>query len=103
MAIILVVEDEPDVREVLCALLNLSHTVIEAKNGAEGLELFNLHHPELIITDYYMPVMSGVELIQQIRQISAKVKIVVMSAVLIGKDQSTVEDLLALGADSCLK
>ena len=60
---ILIADDQPEVRETLRLLLRLDdHTVVEASNGVEALELFGREHFDLVITDYAMPEMKGDEL-----------------------------------------
>lgn len=43
--------------------------VAEAKNGAEAVELVNLHHPELVFLDIRMPGLTGVDAARQIAQL----------------------------------
>jgi CheY-like chemotaxis protein len=60
---ILVVEDEPQVCEVIRMLLSIDgHEVITAASGKEALELFDQGGFDVVITDYHMPVMRGDEL-----------------------------------------
>ena len=59
-ATILVIDDEAGIRESLGAYLEDSgYLVLEAKNGAEGIELVKEHTPDLVLTDLQMPVMGG--------------------------------------------
>jgi two-component system chemotaxis response regulator CheY len=65
---ILVVDDDKLIREGLSALLkSAGQTVLEAKDGKEGLELTKAEKPDLIVTDLRMPNMSGQEMIDAIR------------------------------------
>lgn len=67
---ILVVDDKPHNRAVLVNLLvPLGFEIVEAENGLQGLEQAKAEPPDLILTDLVMPVMSGFELVQQIRQL----------------------------------
>ena len=60
---IMVVDDETHILNVLSIKLqNAGFRVIAAEDGADAYELAQLHKPELIITDYQMPILSGVEL-----------------------------------------
>jgi two-component system response regulator (stage 0 sporulation protein F) len=80
MARILLIDDDDVVRTVLCALLVRSgHTVIEARDGEEGLDLFPRIVPDLVITDIVMPKKSGLEVMQALREKKPCVKIIVMS------------------------
>ena len=65
---ILVIDDDPDIRDVLNLSLSEFYTVLEACNGKEGLELVKSKNPDLIITDYNMPVMNGPEFCRQLRR-----------------------------------
>ncbi len=64
---ILIVDDEAYIRRVLeLKLKNKGYEVILATNGTEGLEKFNLYHPDVLITDVKMPEMDGQALCEQI-------------------------------------
>ena len=65
---ILVVEDDAFVRaSVVASLEALGHTVTQAADGEAGLRELRRARPELIITDYLMPGMTGAELVRQAR------------------------------------
>lgn len=58
---ILIVEDDQSIRVLLkLYLVRLSHHLLEARNGLEGLSMAKQFEPDLIITDLAMPVMDGV-------------------------------------------
>lgn len=60
MTKILVVEDEAGIRESIVDMLELDdYEILEAENGAEGLELARAHRPDLIVSDIMMPVLDG--------------------------------------------
>lgn len=66
---ILVIDDQKENRSILIHLLKeLGFEVMEAHHGQEGLEKVRQLHPDLIVTDLVMPVMSGFELVHQLRQ-----------------------------------
>lgn len=54
--------------------------VYEAKDGQEGLEIFQEHTPEFVITDIQMPRMSGIEMATKIKELRPNTKILVTSA-----------------------
>ncbi len=65
---ILIVDDDPTARLVLKkALENAGHEVFVAGNGKEGLERAREVHPALIICDWMMPKMNGIELCRQVK------------------------------------
>ena len=66
---ILIVEDEPLISLVASlALEDAGFHVTVAMDGVEGLQIARQDLPELIITDFMMPRMSGLELIRQLRE-----------------------------------
>jgi signal transduction histidine kinase/CheY-like chemotaxis protein len=75
---ILVVEDDPDVRQSLIESLELmGHRVQAVNTGAAALEALQQGpQPELLIVDYVMPGMNGAELINQVRQSWADIPII---------------------------
>ena len=66
---ILVADDESHIRHVVSVKLqNAGFRVIMACDGREALDLARQEKPDLIITDYHMPNLSGIELCQQLKQ-----------------------------------
>jgi signal transduction histidine kinase len=67
---ILVVDDDPLIASSTVALVeDLGHEVVEANSGREALELLNGgFRPDLVITDFAMPEMTGLELADEVRQ-----------------------------------
>ncbi|GEM_PF-573203 len=66
---ILVVDDSPEVADTLRAMLEtLNHRVEMAANGREALEMFTPDKYDLVVTDYAMPRMNGVELAETIKR-----------------------------------
>lgn len=68
MATILIVDDSKTSRKVLKNLLEADgHTIIgEAKDGEEGIALFKELHPDITTMDITMPVLDGLEAINNI-------------------------------------
>ncbi len=65
---ILVVDDNSDLRAYVSRILRQAgYQVLTARNGEEGLRVAQGGHPQLIVTDLMMPVVSGLDLIHQIR------------------------------------
>jgi two-component system, OmpR family, KDP operon response regulator KdpE len=76
---ILVVDDEPQITRVLrTALQSNGHEVTVAQDGVEALSSFMKAQPELVITDLAMPMMDGIALTREIREVS-QVPIIVLS------------------------
>jgi len=93
---VLVVDDEPQITRVLKTVLSSQgYQVRTAAEGESALASFSEWHPELVITDLYMPRMDGLELCRRIRAVSS-VPIIVLSVK--GEERSKVEALDS-GAD----
>ncbi len=66
---VLVVDDEIHIVHVVAIKLrNNGYEVISADNGAEALELAIKERPDIVVTDYQMPVMTGLELVGNLRK-----------------------------------
>ncbi|HLK63061.1 MAG TPA: response regulator [Bryobacteraceae bacterium] len=80
-ASILLVDDNPDGLLVRKALLEeLGYHVEVARTGEEGLKLFEGNNYDVVVTDYRMPGMDGIELIGRIRRINANARVILLSA-----------------------
>ncbi len=78
MAVVLVVDDEPDLRFLMRKLLERNgHHVLEASNGAHALDALEGQSVEVVVTDLEMPRMDGHELISALRAQHPDVAIVV--------------------------
>jgi two-component system alkaline phosphatase synthesis response regulator PhoP len=66
---ILVADDESHILNVVSLKLrNAGFEVLTASDGAEALEIAQAQKPDLLITDYHMPQLSGLELCQKLKQ-----------------------------------
>ena len=66
---VLVVDDEIHIVHVVAIKLrNNGYEVLSADNGAEAFELACKERPDIIVTDYQMPVMTGLELVEKLRK-----------------------------------
>ncbi len=86
---ILLVDDVPDILKIHQTLLSrMHHTTMVAENGRQALELFSRENEplfDLIITDFRMPVMDGVELVEQLRNSGSDIPVLMITA--FGEDQ----------------
>src|SRR3982750_2575846 len=65
---ILVADDESHILHVVSLKLrNAGFIVVTARDGQEALEMAQADRPDLIITDYHMPQLSGIELCQRLK------------------------------------
>ena len=65
--LVLVVEDNPDMRDYICETLGSDIAIATAENGREGYEKARALMPDLIISDVMMPEMGGDEMFRKIR------------------------------------
>lgn len=78
---VLYVEDEDQIRSELSEFLAIKISrVTVASNGMEGLQKFKDCSPDLVITDIRMPVMNGLEMSRQIKEINREIPIIITSA-----------------------
>ena len=69
---ILVVDDSPTIRAALKALLErMGHTVVEANDGKQALQMYRQDRPGLVLIDVVMPIMDGYESAQHMRETKA--------------------------------
>ena len=77
---VLLVDDNRDGLLVRCSLLEEAGFSVEsAINGEEGLQLFSSRKFDVVVTDYRMPRMNGVELIQKIRKLNPNIRVILLS------------------------
>lgn len=77
---ILYVEDEVSIRLSVETCLKSIFNMVCAKNGQEALEKFKSNKIDLIVTDINMPVKNGISMMEELREISPKIPIIVTSA-----------------------
>jgi len=78
---ILVVEDELNIRRLMTEFLNKDgYNVIEADNGQMALDILDINHIDLIITDIMMPEMDGLEFSKDLREAGYQVPILMVTA-----------------------
>jgi two-component system, NtrC family, response regulator AtoC len=78
---ILVVDDDPDIQEVLKDRLeSLGYRVLVASNGKEGLDLLEKQSPQIVLLDIEMPGMSGLDVLKEIRLREIDVTVVMITA-----------------------
>lgn len=66
---VLIADDEIHIIHVVAIKLrNNGYEVVAANNGAEAYELACSEHPDIVVTDYQMPFVTGIELIEKIRK-----------------------------------
>lgn len=79
---VLLVDDHALLRTGVANIINQEpdlHVVAEAANGAEAVDAYRSHRPDVTLLDLRMPVMEGVEAVRHIREIDASAKVIVLT------------------------
>jgi DNA-binding response OmpR family regulator len=93
---VLVVDDEPNARELLSEFLTAKgYEVLTASDGEEALCKVKDEPPHLILLDVRMPKMNGLEVLKQVREIDHEVGVIMVTAV---NEEETGRQALKLGA-----
>jgi two-component sensor histidine kinase len=97
---VLFVDDNETIRQLYRRILEKHvNNLYIAKDGYHGLELYQKHKPDLVITDMVMPVMNGLEMVKEIKKIAPDAKFVVMSAY---SEKDSFVESIHLGIDGYL-
>src|SRR5579864_1324898 len=102
MAAILIVEDEPKMRRLL--ELNLGEegfTTHSAHDAETGLKILNREKIDLVLTDFQLPGMNGLDCLKAVKRADASIPIVMMTAY--GTVESAVEAMKIGASDYVLK
>lgn len=104
MATILIIDNDESHRILLRkALEAVDHSVSEAVNGTEGLRRIGIEKPDIVITEVYMPVIDGIEILTSVKRDRPECKVVAMA---VESDEIAFDALDAarlLGADGILR
>ena len=101
--VICIVDDQPALLQMLRFALNFQGlTVIEAVDGTDALEKISTQHVDMLITDWQMPAMDGLELVRRLRKMEAHTDLpaVVISC---GDDLEARQEARSLGVMTWLK
>jgi len=95
---LIIIDDNPDIRDYVQSELKESYTVMTAENGEVGLKLIHDVLPDLIISDVMMPVMNGIELCRRLKtdEIISHIPVILLTAR--GSEEHQIEGL-ETGAD----
>lgn len=98
--LILVVDDEPEMRTFASAWVTyLGYECLTAENGEEALQVIAERHPDLVVLDWMMPRMAGIEVLRKLRQDKATERLPV--AILSARDRrEAAPAALAAGANA---
>jgi CheY-like chemotaxis protein len=79
---VLVADDNPVIRKLLCRMFEAEEDYdlcAEATNGQEAIELSLKHRPELIILDFSMPILNGIEAAKELKKLMPHVPIILFT------------------------
>jgi DNA-binding NarL/FixJ family response regulator len=79
---VLVADANPIIRKILCRIFEFEENYdlcAEATNGQEAIELALKHRPELIILDFSMPVLNGIDAAGQLKKLMPDVPIILLT------------------------
>ncbi|SAK61079.1 ATP-binding protein [Caballeronia ptereochthonis] len=89
---VLVIEDDEDVRRMLVECLQaFGYEVTDARDGPSGLERLRVDHPDLLMVDYAMPGMNGLQVIEKARELRENLPVVLATGYA-DVDLSTITD-----------
>jgi len=78
---ILVIDDDQSIRETLTTFLKRQgYQPVAAEDGSEGIELVRTELPDLVICDYKMPKMTGLEVLEKIKDIDGSIHFIMITA-----------------------
>lgn len=96
--LLLVVEDNSDVRRFLVGELESEYEVLTAIHGKEGLQISEEQMPDLIVTDVMMPEMDGLEMCEELRKRTEICHIPILMLTARGSDEHRIKGI-ETGAD----
>ena len=99
MALILIIDDEPQIRSMLKLMLERDgYDVAEAPDGIEGIRVYRQKPADLVITDLIMPNKDGIGMIIDLKKEFPNVKIIAMSGGGLNKPEGYLKGAKKLGA-----
>ena len=102
MAKILIVEDDKDLINAYSMILkNAKHEVKESYDGKEALKALESFEPDLILLDLLMPVMGGLEFLQNFKKNNGQIKTKVLIFTNM-ENSPEVNEAYELGANRCI-
>lgn len=91
---LLIVDDEPEVLEVLAAHLSARYEVMTAPHGPDALMIASRSRPDAVLLDIFMPGWDGVQVLRAIRALDSNVPVIMLS----NANERVTRDTLLMGA-----
>jgi two-component system response regulator AtoC len=96
MESILIIDDDESFGETLeIFLADMGCRILRANNGKVGLDIVEREHPDLVITDYKMPHLNGLQVLKRIKEIDSKIQVIMLTAF---EDMDSTIKAMQLGA-----
>jgi CheY-like chemotaxis protein len=92
---VLIVDDEPELTDVVREYLQERYEVTVANNGIAALTAFRQRRPDVIFLDINMPGPSGLEVLRELRQADPTLPVIMVT---VNTEADTVQECLRLGA-----
>ena len=103
MAVVLIIDDDPDIRDLWTVVLGeAGFDVRAAPSGVEGIEIAESEHIDVVVTDILMPNKDGIETLLEIKSINPNAKVLVVSGGGSALRKSFLDVADKLGADATL-
>ncbi len=104
MAVILIVDDNADSRWVLAHVIGRErHTVLEAADGREAVDLYRKRRPDVVLLDLFMPEQDGFETLRILRREFPKSRIIAVSGGWNVGDKDGLRIAREMGADLTIR
>lgn len=99
---ILLTDDEAHIRKFIGLVLRKfdNPRILEASDGAQAVELYRQHRPDMVLMDVNMPNMDGLQALEQIRRHDPDALIVMLTSL---TNRQTVEECVRLGATDYIR
>ncbi|MEG0498265.1 MAG: response regulator [Alistipes sp.] len=98
-ATVLVAEDNPSNYKLTEVILRKTYNLLHAENGAEAIELYRLHRPDVVLMDINMPIMDGYDALKGIRSEFPNARVIALTAYAFETDR---QHMIQAGFDHCL-
>lgn len=92
---VLIADDEPVVRKLLCRMLDKDYNVIEAQNGREAVDMVCSHRPDIVFMDMMMPEVDGLSACYAIKanETTKEIPVVMLTAISYDLNKKLSEDV----------